>query len=211
MEILNVLIDILVAVGTLMVAVAAIWGDWLRSRLTPAKLIIKPHNLCGEPTVFQSPDPKNAQAVTRVMYFHLKVVNQRLWLTAKSCRVLLKGISRRGPDGRFHPVKMSVPNQFVWAPAEITPPVVNLVKEQIFDLGYITEKEDKFIPTLYIYPNNFQGFVHRGESVRYYLEIEATNFSSHRYQVFEVTWDGLWDYEPEKMQHHLRITEIKEF
>ena len=105
---------------------------------------------------------------------------------------------------------MSVPNQFVWAPAEITPPVVTLVKEQILDLGFITETEDKFIPTLYSFSNNFQGFVHKAEAVRYHLEIEATNFSSPRYQVFEVAWDGAWDFEPEKMQEHLRITEIKE-
>ena len=104
---------------------------------------------------------------------------------------------------------MSIPIQFVWAPAEITPPVVTVVKEQILDLGFITEKEKKFIPRLFTYPNNFQGFVHKDEAVRYHLEIEATNFTSPRYQVFEVAWDGIWDYEPEKMEQHLRINEIK--
>jgi hypothetical protein len=210
MQISDVLINALVAVGTLMIAAAAIWGDWLRSRLSPAKLVIDPHNLRGDPTVFQSPDPNNAQAGTRVMYYHLEVVNQRRWITVKNCRVLLKGMSRRGPDGRFHPVPMSVPNQFVWAPAEITPPVVTLIKEQILDFGFITETGGKFIPTLYSYPNNFKGFVGKDEAVRYHLEIEGANFSSPQYQVFEVAWDGSWDYEPEKMQQHLRITEIKE-
>lgn len=128
----SILIDALVALGTLMVAAAAIWGDWLRSRLAPPKLIIEPHNLRGDPTVFG--DSKSPQA-TRVMFFHLKVVNQRPWLTINNCRVLLKGISRRGPDGGFYPVPMSIPIQFVWAPAEITPPVVTIIKEQILRSG----------------------------------------------------------------------------
>ncbi|OGQ88494.1 MAG: hypothetical protein A2512_10710 [Deltaproteobacteria bacterium RIFOXYD12_FULL_56_24] len=183
----SLIIDSLIAVGTLMVAAAAIWGDWLRSWLAPTKLIIEPHNnLRGDPTVFKSRDTKSTQPATRVMYFHLKVVNQRPWLSVKNCRVLLKGMNRRGPDGRFYPIPMSVPNQFVWAPAEITPPVVTLVKEQILDLGFITETEDKFIPTLYSYSNNFQGFVHKDEAVRYHLEIEATNFSSPCYQVLRL-------------------------
>jgi hypothetical protein len=61
MQLSNILIDALVAVGTLMVAAAAIWGDWLRSRLAPAKLNIEPHNLRGEPTAFV--DPKGASVV----------------------------------------------------------------------------------------------------------------------------------------------------
>ena len=93
----SLIIDALIAVGTLMVAAAAIWGDWLRSWLAPTKLIIEPHNnLRGDPTVFESRDPKSAQTDTRVMYFHLKVVNQRPWLSVKNCRVLLKGMTRRG-------------------------------------------------------------------------------------------------------------------
>jgi hypothetical protein len=203
----NIFIEALGAVGTLLVAAAAIWGAWLRSMLAPAKLIIEPHNLRGDPTVFG--DPKSGQS-TRVMFFHLKVVNKRPWLNVDNCRVLLKGLSRRGPDGGFYPIPMSIPIQFVWAPAEITPPVVTVIKEQILDLGYLTEKEDKFIPRLFTYPNNFQGFVRKDEAVRYSMEIEATNFASPRFQVFEVAWDGSWDYEPEKMQQHLRIKEIKE-
>ncbi len=208
MHLLSILIDALVAVGTLMVAVAAIWGDWLRSWLTPLKLIIDVHNLRGEPTMFI--DPTGAQSGTRVMFFHLKVVNQRSWLNVTNCRVLLKGLSRRGPDNMFYSVPISVPMQFVWAPAEITPPIATLIKEQIFDLGFISETEDKFVPRLYWYSNNFQGFVRKNEAVRYFLEIEATNFKSPRYQVFEVAWDGNWNYEPDKMQQHIRIKEIKE-
>ncbi|MEW6659946.1 MAG: hypothetical protein AB1424_14905 [Thermodesulfobacteriota bacterium] len=203
----NIFIDVLGVIGPLMVAAAAIWGSWLRAKLAPAKLIIEPHNLRGDPNVFGDP---NSGQYSRCMFFHLKVVNKRPWLNVENCRVLLKGMSRRGPDGEFYPIPMSVPLQFVWAPAEITPPVVTIVKEQILDLGFIKENENKFIPRLWGTPYTFQGFIGKDEAVRYHMEIEATNFSSPRYQVFEVAWDGTWEYEPEKMQQHLRIKEIKE-
>ena len=193
-------IDAAVAFGTVAVAVLAIWGDWFRSILAPTKLTIRPHTLQGDPTT-------NTVDGSRLMYYHLRVVNERRWLPATNCRVLLKGLSRRGPDGIFHPVPMAVPLHFVWAPAEITPPVITLVSEQILDFGYVAEKKKLFVPTLYSYANNFQGFVGPNEAVRFHLAIEATNFSAVRYQVFEVAWDGEWSHEPQTMAQHLRIRE----
>jgi hypothetical protein len=31
---------------------------------------------------------------------------------------------------------------------------------------------------------------------------------SPRPQVFEVAWDGEWDFDPEKMEQHFRISEV---
>jgi len=202
----KIYIDALVAVGTLLIAVMAIWGDWFRYHLAPQpKLIIEP-DIRGD--TVNLGDPKNPTKGMKGMIFHLKVVNNS-WVPANDCHVMLRGISRRGPDGQFYPVPMSIPLQFVWAPGEITPPSITLIKEQILDLGIITETADKFVPRLYWYPRDFQGNVGKNEVVHYKLEIEATNFTSPRYQVFEVAWDGIWESEPEKMEQHIRIKEIK--
>jgi hypothetical protein len=209
MSTVKIIIDGLVAFGTLAVAVMAIWGEKVRSWLAPPKLIIVPHTPHGDPTQLTMEGAVNPGGGQRAMYFHLKVVNLRTWLTVENCRILLKGISRRGPDGKFHPVPMAVPLQFVWAPAEATPPQVTITKEQILDFGMLVEGTSKFIPILYSHSNNFQGFVEKGQAVRYFLEIDASNFASPHPQVFEVAWDGEWDFEPEKMQHHLRLTEIR--
>ncbi|HUO44036.1 MAG TPA: hypothetical protein VMT94_03875 [Burkholderiales bacterium] len=200
----------LAAIGTVAVAILAIWGEKIRACLAPPKLIIQPHTLRGDPTVLKLRgviDPSGGQ---KVMYYHLKVMNVRPWLAVQNCRVLLKGLSRRGPDGRFRAVSMAVPVQFVWAPAEVTPQQITIAKEQVLDFGRIGEQDVKFTPILYTYPNNFQGFVEKDQAVRYYLEIEASNFVSPKPRVFEVAWDGKWEFEPEKMEHHLRITEIHE-
>jgi hypothetical protein len=99
---------------------------------------------------------------------------------------------------------MSVPQQFVWAPAEFTPSSVTITREQVLDLGYITENADGFVPRLYTTPNNFQGFVGANEAIRYQLQIEAVNFTSPIH-VVEVAWDGQWSYDPETMSRHLPI------
>jgi len=203
----RVVLEILVAVGTLAVAVLAIWGQKIRSVLAPPKLVIEPHNLSGDPTVLRQLDNPQAPG-TRVMYYHLKVVNKRPWLPVSSCRVVLKGLTKRGPDNLFHPVTMPVPLQFVWAPAEITPPTVTITKEHVLDFGRIVEGGKCFQPVLYSYLNNFQGFVCPREAVRYQLEVQAADFTSPRHHVFEVAWDGQWSHVPEEMLKHLTIREL---
>lgn len=206
----GLVIEGLVAAGTIAVAVVAIWGDWIRSRAAPPKLVVRPHTIRGDPTRLTSPGVTIPGGGLRVMYYHLKVVNAHPWLAVHNCRVLLKGISRRGPDGRFHPVPMAVPIPYVWAPAEAMPQQVTIAKEQVMDFGCLAEGADHFRPLLQTYPNNFQGYVRKGEAVRYYLEVDATNFTSPRPHVFEVAWDGQWFFEVEKMEQHLRVSEINE-
>jgi hypothetical protein len=190
------IINGLTAFGTIAVAAAAIWGDWLRSKLAPLSLTLVGHTLDGDPALFGSG--------TRVMFYHLKVVNKRGWISARNCRVMLVGLSRRDPGNIFQPVPMSVPQQFAWAPAEFTPPIITVQREQVLDFGYIQENGDSFIPRLYVMPFNFQGYVGAHEAVRYQLQIEAVNFSSPIY-VVEVSWDGVWDFVPATMGHHLPI------
>lgn len=66
------IIDGFTAFGTVAVAAAAIWGDWLRTKLAPAKLALVEHTPEGDPTTFTPPG-------TRVMFYQLKVVNERRW------------------------------------------------------------------------------------------------------------------------------------
>jgi hypothetical protein len=117
---------------------------------------------------------------------------------------MLVGLSRRNPSGIFQPVPLPVPVQFVWAPAELTPPSVTLLSEQALDLGYIAENENCFVPRLYGIPHSFQGLVGQNEAVRFQIQIEALNFISSIYNV-EVAWDGQWSFDRETMNRHLSI------
>lgn len=199
-------IDAATALGTVAVAVLAVWGERVRAWLAPPKLVLESHNFRGDPTIFTA----DGKPVARVMYYHLKVVNRRPWLPVRNCRVLLRGMSRRGPDNIFHPFPLIVPAQLIWAPASFAPTLVTITKEHVLDLGLIIEGDGVFKLALYSTPNNFAGYVKAGEAVRFELTIEADNFASDVQQVFEIAWDGAWEFEPEKMEKHLRIREIHE-
>jgi hypothetical protein len=140
------------------------------------------------------------------MFYHLKVINQRGWLPAENCRVMLVGLSKRDPSGIFQPGPLAVAGQFVWAPAEFTPPTITLLREQVLDLGYVEENGKAFIPRLYAIPYNLQ-CIGANEAMRFHLQIEAINLVSSIY-VIEVAWDGNWSYEPATMRQHLPVRMI---
>ena len=190
----------LAAFATLLVAILAIWGDWFRAKLAPPKLKIEAHNLRGHPTQF-----KNGK---KAIFYHLKVVNQRRWLTIKNCRVQLVAIHQRGADGQFRQIMLPYPIQFTWVPAEISPLFETITHERIFDIGFLSEGDQTgFQPRIIYAPLDFQGYVRSGGACRYSLQIVADNYVS-QIQAFEVSWDGKWSENLEIMSNSLVIKEF---
>jgi hypothetical protein len=99
---------------------------------------------------------------------------------------------------------------FVWAPAEITPPYVRVKKDHVLDFGFVLEGQNYFSPRLFSITNNFGGFVHAHEALRFGLEIVSDNFVSARLQVFEVAWNGQWNDNLDVMAQNLQIQEVSE-
>ncbi len=197
----SLIIQALTAVGTIAVVIIAIWGDWLKIKLTPPKLKIEFQNIRGELTSFGNG--------TRVIYYHLKVVNSRPWSTAKNCKVLLKAISKELPSGEFQNQALNTTPSFIWTPAEITPHSITLTQEHAFDFGFLAEGAKEFKPVLSLTPNNFQGFVKERQKIRFSLQPSADNYLSIKFQVFEVAWNGEWSDNMDTMCQNLTIREIK--
>lgn len=105
-------------------------------------------------------------------------------------------------------MSLTVPLTFVCAPAEITPPYINLRKEHVLDFGRVLEGEKYYIPALLSYTTNFQGFVNAGEVFRFGLEIVSGNFVSPNLQIFEVAWNGQWNDNLDVMTKNLQIHEV---
>jgi len=194
-------IQLFIAVGTIMVAVVAIWGNWIKFRLFPPVLSIEPHNkLHGTLT--------NTAEGKKIIYYHLKVVNQRSWMPADNCRVYLRSLFKRAPNGDFITVPISIPLLFVWAPLELMPPSIKLTKEEIFDFGVLKEGSNYFQPQFYVTTNDFKGNLYKNETMRYALEIKADGYISSKYQVFEVSWDGKWTDNLEELSRSLIIKDV---
>lgn len=207
---LKYILDALIAIGTIAVAILAIWGDWFRNKCFPPKLTIEPHNLRGNITVANKVHGIEIGNTIRVVYYHLKVKNLRKWSMIKNCQVILAGIKRKGPDGEFHPYPLVVPTQYIWSPAEWAPVQQNIANEAIFDFGCVTEGGTLFVPTLYVRPNNFMGLLGPNMSVRYILQVSADNYFSNRQYVYEVSWDGKFSDNMDIMSKSLVIKEVNE-
>lgn len=201
--------DWLSATGTVAVAILAIWGEKIRATLAPPKLAITKGELRGSATTLTLQGVVQPGGGTKTIYHHLKVVNLRSWLTAQNCRVLLKGLSRKDPTGNFQSIYLPVPLQFQWANEGDTPTRVIVTRESVLDFGHISEGADRFVPLLYTYPNNFEGYVGKGETVRFHLEIDASHYVPEKRHVIEVAWDGHWEFDVARMERHLVIREIE--
>src|SRR5580698_2738605 len=93
LRIVEVVAAVFTAIGTVSVAVFAIWGNFFRLKLAGPQLGLTLNNPRGDLT------PRANQ--TLAYFFHLKAQNRRLWSAAFSVRVQLVRIARRRPDGSF--------------------------------------------------------------------------------------------------------------
>jgi len=198
---IDMIFTALTAVGTLAVAVAAIWGDWLRSWLAAPHVEIELHN--PRATLTRFTDGR------RVIYYHLKATNTRRWAVARNCRVILTTIYLREGDQEFRAAPIPVPPQFVWAPAELTPIVVDLSGEHVIDFGRITEHAGLFEPVLYSYANDFKGLLGPNQAIRYELQAFSGGSPLGPSVIYEVEWNGQWSDSLDTMAQNLAITPIQ--
>ena len=90
----------LAAIGSILVAITAVYGDFLRLKFIGPKLKIVPHNLTGNATTMTEYDKSSGKVIRQYTsyYYHLKIINERPFVPAKNCRVMLKQLHSRGPD-----------------------------------------------------------------------------------------------------------------
>ena len=199
----NIVVQILTATITLLVGVIAIWGDLIRSKFSPLKLEILTQNLSGELTTWY-----NGPNTGKVYYYHLKVINKSNWQLAKHCRVLLTGMYKKDSKGLFVYTEFNALHPFEWTPAEDDKEYVDITDSHVFDFGRIYENVNSFKVATRRYPNNFKGILMPNETIRYCLQIDAVGFRQKKDHIFEVTWNGQWSDDEEKMKNNVKIREV---
>jgi len=197
---MNTILEILVAIGTIAVAILAIWGDWFRDKLANPKLILKLKSRRGSLTHRQ--DSKKA------LYYHLVVANKRKWALAKGVQIMINSIWRKVADGAYKSERMVADLPLTWAYPQFNPLNPSIRDDKTCDFGFLTEGSPEFQPSLYFYPNNFNGFIKSGESVRFGIGIEAYNFTSDNMILVEVSWDGNFTTNLDEMENHLVVKQI---
>jgi hypothetical protein len=112
----------LVAIGTLTVAVTAVFGDWLRARVIPPRLRLK----IAPPVHTDVRDLRTGVKTDEAWYFGLDVVNLKEWRPARNCDVMLIAMHRVGPDMSLTREPIPVPLPLVWAMAALNPTPVTV-------------------------------------------------------------------------------------
>lgn len=199
-------IDTLIALGTVGAVWAAIWGDRLRRRLFSPSLGISLVDDVGELTKDGAGNP--------LLVFHLRVTNFKPDYPAEDVEAHLVEVWRKPLTGAFRRTVMVTPRRFLWAPRELNPPAVPIYDEAVLDFGVFQlaplahVSSNCFAPWLLNFPNNFDGLVSAGETVRYVIQVRAKNVRRPARTTIEVFWDGTWSGDAESMKQHLTIRQL---
>jgi len=190
----NLFSNFLIAIGTIGAVLTAIFG--IRIRRTKLDVIVL--NAQGELT---------KHGVKPTIYYHLKIKNCRK-VSIKNCRVFLKKVEQKQPNGEYVELPMSVSPQYRWT-ASVNPfENRDIVTENVLDFGFIEENSEKFYPHVNPIVDIFKGFLKPNESFKYFLEIIADNYRPKKLFIIEVSWDGTWTSNLDEMKNHLIIRRI---
>ncbi len=204
--IIGLLIQGIVAFGTLLVAIMAIWGEKVKSFFFPPQLNIEFINPYGDLTKWDVKNKKGKKVKKDVIFYHLVVTNKSLCV-ARRCAVYLRKIEKKKPDGKIEDIPLNVPHQFKWAISDNASRFIDIHKclEWSIDFGYIFCDSKKFVPRFFWTGFNFKGCLEEGETIRYYLQIVADNYYSKEWHQFEVYWNGVWTDNLGDMKENFKI------
>lgn len=196
-------IQLAVAIGTIAVAVLAIWGDRVRQWLgLGPRLNLALPDPSGEPGVIREGDG----TTTPARYYHLRVSNSHRWTQATNVRVVVVGLARPAADGSLVAQPLIGSLQLMWRFSSYHATFSIVGPDDFCDLGYLKYGEH-FRLTPYVSPNDFAGSVSANERMQVELKALADNAESPSLCV-EVSWDGKWSEDTIEMGRHLVVKEV---
>jgi len=197
-------IQIAVAIGTISVAILAIWGDQVRHCLHLGPLLkISLDDPQGELINILEGGGHSSPA----RYYHIRVQNLHRWDQATNVRVVIVGLSRPSADGALVPQPMSGPLQLYWRFSSFHPTYSVVGPYDIADLGFI-KKGSEFKLTPFVEPTNFNGKISANERLQ--VVVQALSDSNESKPIaIDVFWDGKWIDDTIEMAKHLIVRQVE--
>jgi len=195
-------IQLFVAIGTIAVAILAIWGQQITHFLgLGPKLQLQLPDPLGEIIISST----GGGRVSKIRYYHVKVRNSHKWTQATNVRVVISEIARPAADGTYSQQQLVGPLQLMWRFAMYHPQYSVLGSDEICDLGYVSDK--KFVFSTFGDPTYFLGTVEPNQRVRIEIKALANNAESRPFYI-DISWDGSWSEDTIQMANHLVIKEV---
>lgn len=196
-EIWTLALRIAAVLTSAIIAILAIWGDWIRYTLTPPRLVVKLRSERGQLTVING---------KKFRYYHLEVSNSCAWVFAKNVQVYVNQIDRINPANEWIKTYETGPIPLAWQYAAHCPETINIGKERYCDLGHICESQEFVISTRFV-PAGFDGTLKQQQRMRVHLVAVADNAKSSPMKL-ELAWDGKWDDGTDEMARHLSVKDM---
>jgi hypothetical protein len=206
----HILAEWLAAIGSIAVAVVAIFQEWFRRLVFRPNLKLSAH--VGRPAAEKF---KWEEIDTDVYYFRLEVTNEGS-AAAETLQVYVAGVKRRRKDGIYEEVSRFSPMNLVWAYTKREPTLPLLLAgmpPRLCDFAHISDprkrsqtneslpgigpEEAALALELEVQPNSLTYLLEPG-TYRLSLKLVASNHSPRDY-ILEVEFPGKWFDEPEKM------------
>lgn len=207
-------VQALLAAGTFLAVVVALFGDRLRYLLQPPKLRLELVTPAGEcvPVGVKSPNGEVRQTYAR--YYHLKVLNERRWSSATDAQVFLTSIEEPDAVGENRLVWAGeVP--FKWQHAEIRGiQPRSLGSAQIVDLCNVVQSNEmglgKWVELdLLFTPSGIENPRRNGFKLVLGIQAKSKEVDSNVLRL-EIAWDGKWADGNDEMKRHLVVQRIAE-
>ncbi|GAB5466504.1 MAG: hypothetical protein Kapaf2KO_19400 [Candidatus Kapaibacteriales bacterium] len=124
--------NLLKVTGSFLIAIVALFGDWLKNLISPVKLTIIDNTIKGHKTCYQDH--------TSVYFFNGLVKNCHKYRQATNVMVILSRISTEVESNKFKIDTLPADAYFKWTPSGMLPLNINITTNNKFDLGYIDKK-----------------------------------------------------------------------
>ena len=188
----------ILAVGTIALAIVALWGHIIRSRWLGPRLCISLRSENGERSEFGD------GVMSR--YYHIRVFNRRRSAPAHNVRIVLKSLFRPMANGEMSPTALSGPLQMAWQFQGSNPQFQTIGAESVCDLGYLRQDSDFTLSMLY-HHFSFTPTVSANQRIIATFVALSDETESNELRI-EIAWDGLWNEDSDEMRQHLVVRAI---
>ena len=201
--------DALVALGTFLAVLAALFGDWLKHRIFKPGLRLELSNPRGTQTRIAISAPGKDGGGTRTSdsrYYHLRVSNDKRWPQATNVQVFLLQVEEPGPGGTLQ-VTWTGDIPLVWRHQQIYPLTRTIGAAAECDFFSVT---DKWVSThLAMAPIEFSYLQRREPFTGVVFTVQARSAEVDTpAKRFRVSWDGKWVPGEAEITRHFEIQEL---
>jgi len=197
-----------VAIGTLAVALVALFGDWIRAKLFSPKLKIRLKNPTGNKTPVRFTEQTEEGLKERIQssrYYHIEVSNDVPWPRGTDVQILLVRTEEFGPDGDLQ-VRWTGDIPLIWRHQEIYP--LGRIIGPPADCDFFSVIRGTGLTlALKIFPNNLIAHWPGKLNIIASLQVKSNEGLSPIFK-YQISWDGNWVDGEKEMSQHLIVKEF---